>query len=129
MIEKQDIIKLLKSKYNTASSEEERNLLIELMDDLDALEEIQSMEEILHGCLLLLKELNDVFNIWLAWEDIHPEEEERFSWEIPYFRIVNSLFLLSTDHAGGNSTRELCKKIGVDSSEEIRFKDYREDLE
>lgn len=129
MIEKSELKKLLSRKYNRASSEDERNLIIDLMDEIEDMEEIQSMDEILHGCLLLLKELNDAFNIWLAWEDIWPEEEERFSWEIPYFRIVNNLFLLSTDHAGGNSTRELCKKIGVDSSEEIRFKDYREDLE
>lgn len=90
--------------------------------------ELESHDEkhILKCCISLMKEMVNEFAEWYRWkhgEDAIKEldEEERFCFKKSYFRIVQELFLLGTNHSGGTSTRAKCKQLGVDSSEEIEF--------
>ena len=81
---------------------------------------------ILKHCIWLIQEIVDEFAEWYKWihgEDAISEldEEERFCVRKSYFKIVQKLFLFNTRHSGGTSTREKCKQLGVDSSEEITF--------
>ena len=94
-------------------------------------EELESHDEkhILECCISLMQELVNEFAEWYRWQ--HGEnaieeldEEERFCFKKSYFIIVQELFLLSTNHSGGTSTRAKCEQLGVDSSEEIEF-DWR----
>ena len=88
--------------------------------------ELESHDEkhILKSCLGLMQDMVDEFAEWYRWQ--HGEdsiekldEEERFCIRKTYFRIVQELFLLHTNHSGGTSTREKCEQLGVDWSEEI----------
>lgn len=88
--------------------------------------ELESHDEkhILKSCLGLMQDMVDKFAEWYRWqhgEDSIEEldEEERFCIRTTYFRIVQKLFLLHTNHSGGTSTREKCEQLGVDWSEEI----------
>lgn len=90
--------------------------------------ELESHDEkhILECCISLMQELVNEFAEWYRWqhgEDAIEEldEEERFCFRKSYFRIVQELFLLGTNHSGGTSTRAKCEQLGVDSSEEIEF--------
>lgn len=90
--------------------------------------ELESHDEkhILECCISLMQEMVNEFAEWYRWQ--HGEdaiekldEEERFYFKKSYFRIVQELFLLGTDHSGGTSTRAKCEQLGVDSAEEIEF--------
>ena len=90
--------------------------------------ELESHDEkhILKSCLGLMQDMVDEFAEWYRWQ--HGEdsiekldEEERFCIRTTYFRIVQELFLLHTNHSGGTSTRAKCKQLGVDWGEEISF--------
>ena len=83
-------------------------------------------KHILKSCLGLMQDMVDEFAEWYRWQ--HGEdsiekldEEERFCIRKTYFRIVQKLFLLHTNHSGGTSTRAKCKQLGVDWGEEIEF--------
>lgn len=91
-------------------------------------EELESHDEkhILKYCISLMQEMVDEFADWYKW--LHGknaisemDDEEIFCVRKSYFRIVKKLFLFSTKHSGGTSTRAKCKQLGVDSSEEITF--------
>ncbi len=93
-----------------------------------AKKELESHDEkyILKSCLGLMKDMVDKFAEWYRWqhgEDAIEEldEEERFCIRKTYFRIVQELFLLGTNHSGGTSTRAKCEQLGVDWGEEIEF--------
>ena len=95
--------------------------------------ELESHDEkhILKYCISLMQELVGKFEEWYRWqhgEDAIEEldEEERFCFKKSYFRIVQELFLLGTNHSGGTSTRAKCEQLGVDSAEEIEF-DWSDD--
>lgn len=88
--------------------------------------ELESHDEkyILKSCLGLMQDMVDEFAEWYRWqhgEDSIEEldDEERFCIRTTYFRIVQKLFLLHTNHSGGTSTIEKCEQLGVDWSEEI----------
>ena len=90
--------------------------------------ELESHDEkhILEYCISLMQEVVNEFAEWYRWQ--HGEgaideldEEERFCFRKSYFRIVQELFLLGTNHSGGTSTRAKCEQLGVDSAEEIEF--------
>ena len=90
--------------------------------------ELESHDEkhILKSCLGLMQEMVNDFAEWYRWqhgEDSIEEldEEEIFCIRKTYFRIVQELFLLHTNHSGGTSTREKCEQLGVDWGEEISF--------
>lgn len=90
--------------------------------------ELESHDEkhILECCINLMQEVVNEFTEWYRWqhgEDAIDElnEEERFCFRKSYFRIVQELFLVGTNHSGGTSTRAKCEQLGVDSSEEIEF--------
>ena len=90
--------------------------------------ELESHDEknILECCISLMQELVNEFAEWYRWqhgEDAIEEldEEERFCFRKSYFRIVQELFLLGTNHSGGTSTRAKCEQLGVRSSEEIEL--------
>ena len=83
-------------------------------------------KHILKYCISLMQEVADECAEWYRWqhgEDAIEEldEEERFCFRRSYFRIVQKLFLFSTNHSGGTSTRAKCEQLGVDSSEKIEF--------
>ena len=85
---------------------------------------IHDEKHILKSCLGLMQDMVDKFAEWYRWQ--HGEnsieeldDEERFCIRTTYFRIVQKLFLLHTNHSGGTSTREKCEQLGVDWSEEI----------
>ena len=83
-------------------------------------------KHILECCISLMQEVVNEFAEWYRWqhgEDAIEEldEEERFCFRKSYFRIVQELFLLGTNHSGGTSTRAKCEQLGVDSAEEIEF--------
>lgn len=90
--------------------------------------ELESHDEkhILKYCISLMQELTDAFGEWYKWmhgEDAIKElsEEESFCYRMAYFHIVQKLFLFTTYHFGGTSTRAKCKQLGVDPSEEVEF--------
>lgn len=90
--------------------------------------ELESHDEkhILKSCIGLMQEMVNDFAEWYRWqhgEDSIEEldEEEIFCIRKTYFRIVQELFLLHTNHSGGTSTRAKCKQLGVDWGEEIEF--------
>ena len=85
---------------------------------------IHDEKHILKSCLGHMQDMVDKFAEWYRWQ--HGEnsieeldDEERFCIRTTYFRIVQKLFLLHTNHSGGTSTREKCEQLGVDWSEEI----------
>lgn len=91
-----------------------------------------SEEKILKHCLGLMEQLTREFQEW--YEMIHGEdalneldEEELFGCSFSYFEIVQKLFLFSTGHSGGNSTRTKCEQLGVNSWENITFGFEREE--
>ena len=90
--------------------------------------ELESHDEkhILKSCLGLMQEMVNDFAEWYRWqhgEDSIEEldEEEIFFIRKTYFRIVQELFLLHTNHSGRTSTRAKCEQLGVDWGEEISF--------
>ena len=98
------------------------------MEKQNVNKELESHDEkhILECCISLMRKLVNEFAEWYRWqhgEDAIEElgEEERFCFRKSYFRIVQELFLLGTNHSGGTSTRANCEQLGVDSSEEIEF--------
>ena len=112
-------------KYRTIGTPEEcREAVDKQKDD----KELESHDEkhILKSCLGLMQDMVDEFAEWYRWQ--HGEdsiekldEEERFCIRKTYFRIVQKLFLLHTNHSGGTSTIAKCKQLGVDWGEEIEF--------
>ena len=103
----------------------------EAMEKQNVNKELESHDEkhILEFCISLMQEVVNEFAEWYRWqhgEDAIEEldEEERFCFRKSYFRIVQELFLLGTNHSGGTSTRAKCEQLGVDSAEEIEF-DWR----
>ena len=112
-------------KYRTIGKQEEGR---EEIDKQKVDKELESHDEknILKSCLGLMQDMVDEFAEWYRWQ--HGEdsiekldEEERFCIRKTYFRIVQELFLLHTNHSGGTSTRAKCKQLGVDWGEEIEF--------
>ena len=100
----------------------------EAVEKQKADKELESHDEkhILKSCLGLMQEMVNDFAEWYRWqhgEDSIEEldEEEIFCIRKTYFRIVQELFLLHTNHSGGTSTRAKCKQLGVDWGEEIEF--------
>lgn len=98
------------------------------MEKQKADKELESHDEkhILKSCLGLMQDMVDKFAEWYRWqhgEDSIEEldDEERFCIRTTYFRIVQELFLLHTNHSGGTSTRAKCEQFGVDWGEEISF--------
>lgn len=98
------------------------------VDKKKADKELESHDEkhILKSCLGLMQEMVNDFAEWYRWqhgEDSIEEldEEEIFCVRKTYFRIVQKLFLLYTNHSGGTSTRAKCEQLGVDWCEEISF--------
>ena len=98
------------------------------MEKQNVNKELESHDEkhILECCINLMQEVVNEFAEWYRWQ--HGEdaiekldEEERFCFRKSYFRIVQELFLVGTNHSGGTSTRAKCEQLGVDSSEEIEF--------
>lgn len=98
------------------------------MEKQNVNKELESHDEkhILECCISLMQEVVNEFAEWYRWQ--HGEdaiekldEEERFCFRKSYFRIVQELFLVGTNHSGGTSTRAKCEQLGVDSSEEIEF--------
>lgn len=115
-------------QYRTIGTPEECRAAVEKQN---VNEELKSHDEkhILECCISLMQEVVNEFAEWYRWqhgEDAIKEldEEERFCFRKSYFRIVQELFLLGTNHSGGTSTRAKCEQLGVDSSEEIEF-DWR----
>lgn len=100
----------------------------EAVEKQKADKELESHDEkhILKSCLGLMQEMVNDFAEWYRWqhgEDSIEEldEEEIFCIRKTYFRIVQELFLLHTNHSGGTSTRAKCEQLGVDWGEEISF--------
>lgn len=98
------------------------------MEKQNVNKELESHDEkhILECCISLMQEVVNEFAEWYRWQ--HGEnaieeldEEERFCFRKSYFRIVQELFLLGTNHSGGTSTRAKCEQLGVDSAEEVEF--------
>lgn len=112
-------------QYRAIGTPEECQTAVEKQN---ANKELESHDEkhILECCISLMKKMVNEFAEWYRWqhgEDAIKEldEEERFCFKKSYFRIVQELFLLGTNHSGGTSTRAKCEQLGVDSSEEIKF--------
>lgn len=112
-------------KYEEIGTPEECRAAVEKQNVNKELEN-HDEKHILECCISLMQEMVDEFAEWYRWqhgEDAIEEldEEERFCFRKSYFRIVQELFLLGTNHSGGTSTRAKCEQLGVDSSEEIEF--------
>lgn len=113
------------AKYEEIGTPEECRAAVEKQN---VNKELESHDEkhILECCISLMQEMVDEFAEWYRWqhgEDAIEEldEEERFCFRKSYFRIVQELFLVGTNHSGGTSTRAKCEQLGVDSSEEIEL--------
>ena len=81
-----------------------------------------SEKEILDGCISLLWEMCDYFKEYLEFIDFEPScEEEKFSFTMSYFHIVQRLFLWHTMHSGGTSTGMKMKKLGCPDEWGVTF--------
>lgn len=112
-------------QYRAISTVEEFRAAVE-KQKIDKDLESHDEKHILKYCISLMRELVGKFEEW--YEYVHGEdsikelcEDEKFCYRMSYFNIVQKLFLLSTSHSGGTSTRAKCKQLGVDSSDEIEF--------
>ena len=110
-------------QYREIGTPDERRTAVEKQK---AKKELESHDEkyMLKSCLGIMQDMVDKFAEWYRWqhgEDSIEEldDEERFCIRTTYFRIVQKLFLLHTNHSGGTSTIEKCEQLGVDWSEEI----------
>ena len=113
-------------QYREIGTPEECRAAIEKQNSTNKELESHDEKHILECCISLMQEMVNEFAKWYRWqhgEDAIKEldEEERFYFRKSYFSIVQELFLLSTHHAGGTSTRAKCEQLGVDSSEKIEF--------
>lgn len=113
-------------EYRAIGTPEECRAAVEKQNSANKELESHDEKRILECCISLMQEMVNEFAEWYRWqhgEDTIEEldEEERFCFRKSYFRIVQKLFLLSTNHSGGTSTRAKCEQLGVDSSEEIEF--------
>lgn len=82
---------------------------------------------ILERCITLMQSMVDDCEAWIKWqfgEDCLDDipECEKFIRKMSYFEIVQQLFLWSTTHSGGTSTRKKCKELGVNASERVNFR-------
>nr|DAE66881.1 MAG TPA: hypothetical protein [Bacteriophage sp.] len=112
-------------QYRAISTVEECRAAVE-KQKIDKDLESHDEKYILECCISLMQEMVNEFAEWYRWQhgdDAIEEldEEERFCFRKSYFRIVQELFLLGTNHSGGTSTRAKCEQLGVDSAEEIEF--------
>lgn len=83
-----------------------------------------SEEQVVKGCIELMWDLVSRFEDYLDYLDIdytEIPEEERFEVRYSNFEIVNKLFLSTTTHSGGTSTRQKCKELGLDSADNVVF--------
>lgn len=112
-------------QYRAIGTLEECRVAVEKQkcnNDLESHDE----KHILKYCISLMWELVGKFEEW--YEYVHGEdaikelcEDEKFCYRMSYFNIVQKLFLLTTSHSGGTSTRAKCEQLCVDSSDEIEF--------
>ncbi|MCR4733111.1 MAG: hypothetical protein K5819_07830 [Lachnospiraceae bacterium] len=89
----------------------------------DAMEK-HTDRQIYDGCIHLMQKMVDYFQEYLEYlgYDLDKlDEDERFSVGIFNTEIVRWLFLYHTRNSGGCSTRDFCEKIGIDSSESVKF--------
>ena len=113
-------------KYRTIGTPEECRAAMKKQNSTNKELESHDEKHILECCISLMQEMVNEFAEWYRWqhgEDAIEEldKEERFCFRKSYFRIVQELFLLDTNHSGGTSTRAKCEQLGVDSAEEIEF--------
>jgi hypothetical protein len=113
-------------KYRTIGAPEECRAAMEKQNSANKELESHDEKRILECCISLMQEMVNEFAEWYRWQ--HGEdaiegldEQERFCFRKSYFRIVQELFLIGTNHSGGTSTRAKCEQLGVDSAEEIEF--------
>ena len=155
MTQKEAILEM--QSYNMSSLPDSMQKAIKIairsMEDLQKYREIGSLEQfkeqieseklkvrrhsekqILHYSIELMRELTSHFEQW--YRMIHGDhaveelsEEDRFAYQMPYFSIVQELFLFNTFHSGGTSTREKCRELGVNSSEYVTFAFQKEEEE
>ena len=87
--------------------------------------ESQDERKILDSCIGLLRESADAMKEFLEWAGFDPKEAcepgELSFINKTYFEIVNRLFLESTNHCGGTSTRAKCRELGVDPGKAISY--------
>lgn len=83
-----------------------------------------SEAEIVKGCIKLMWDLVGEFEDYLDFLGIDVTEipeDERFKVSHSNTEIVRKLFLSTTTHAGGTSTRQKCEELGLDFSEDVKF--------
>ena len=88
--------------------------------------------QIYDGCIHLIKKMVDYFQEYLEYlgYDLDElDEDERFAVGISNMEIVQWLFLYHTRNSGGCSTRDFCKKIGIDGSKSVKFEFERDEEE
>ena len=112
-------------KYRAIGTPEECRAAVEKQKTNKELES-HDEKHILESCIDLVQEMVNEFAEWYRWqhgEDAIEEldDEERFCIRKTYFRIVQELFLIGTNHSGGTSTRAKCEQLGVDWGKEIEF--------
>lgn len=86
--------------------------------------------QIYDGCIHLMKKMVEYFLEYLEYlgYDLDKlDEDERFAVEISNMEIVRTLFLSHTRNSGGCSTRDFCKKIGIDGSKSVKFEIERDE--
>ena len=86
--------------------------------------------QIYDGCTHLMKKMVEYFLEYLEYlgYDLDElDEDERFAVGISNMEIVRCLFLSHTRNSGGCSTRDFCKKIGIDGSKSVKFEIVRDE--
>jgi hypothetical protein len=111
---------------------EEHKLILELLEQepsLDGMEK-HTDRQIYDGCIHMMKNMVEYFLEYLEYlgYDLDKlDEDERFAVGISNMKIVRTLFLSHTRNSGGCSTRDFCKKIGIDGSKSVKFKIERDE--
>ena len=102
-------------QYQAIGTPEECRAAVEKQNSANKELESHDEKRILECCISLMQEMVNEFTEWYRWqhgEDAIEEldEQERFCFRKSYFRIVQELFLLGTNHSGGTSTRAKCEQ-------------------
>lgn len=80
-----------------------------------------SENNIVNGCIALMESVHQNMIEYMDYMGFEYNEEDRPIFGYTYFEIIQTLLLQRTLHAGGTSTRNKCKQLGLDSYKTVNI--------